>query len=392
MPADPRLAVGPRIATVRRARGLTQDDLAHATDLSASMIRAIERKARLPSPTALDAIAAALGVDTAQLLQSPGHAKIRIHQAMPALSAAIAAYDNPDDGATRPLHDLQSAVDEAVNWRIQAQYTRLADHTPTLLEELCRGLQQAAGDERPAYAALLTSLCRSADAVAYKHGHRDLSARLIDVMRWAAAQTNDPVLAAVVAYVRTEVYFAARAHAAGLRALEKAADAAPPPTTRQRIAARGSLHMRAAVIAGRAGNADAAATHLAEARSLGDLVHEDVYQGTAFGPASVRIHQVSVAVSLGQPADALAVAQRWKPSRDEVPAERRSGFYIELARAQLWAAHPDDAFESLKVARAIAPQHVREHPWAREDIATVMRLKTADHETLTHFIDWMGVT
>ncbi|MGA5824428.1 transcriptional regulator, partial [Kitasatospora sp. NPDC094028] len=82
------------------------------------------------------------------------------------------------------------------------------------------------------------------------------------------------------------------------------------------------------------------------------------YYGTAFGPDSVRIHQVSVAVSLGgdHASAALDVTHEWKPPAG-LGAERRSGFYIELARAQLWAGMPDGAFESLKVARKIAPQH-----------------------------------
>lgn len=83
----------------------------------------------------------------------------------------------------------------------------------------------------------------------------------------------------------------------------------------------------------------------------------------AFDPDSVRAHEVSVAVSLGDEhiAWALDVASEWKPPK-ELPAERRSGFYIELARAQLWTGLADDAVESLKVARHIDPQHTREHP------------------------------
>jgi hypothetical protein len=102
---------------------------------------------------------------------------------------------------------------------------------------------------------------------------------------------------------------------------------------------------------------------------------------------------VSVAVSLGDDhvSRALTVARDWKPPAD-LPAERRSGFYIELARAQLWSGLTDHAFESLKVARQIAPQHTREHPWVREDAATLRRLKRADSETLTQFAEWCTAT
>lgn len=156
-------------------------------------------------------------------------------------------------------------------------------------------------------------------------------------------------------------------------------------------AAQGALHMRAAVISGRAQDTDAAHTHLAAARRLSEQVPEGSYLGTAFGPESVRVHELSVAVSLGEAHadEACAVARAGAPS-EALPAERRSGFWIELARAQLWASRLDDAFESLKVARSIAPQHTREHPWARDTAATLLRLKRADTETLHHFAGWIG--
>lgn len=147
--------------------------------------------------------------------------------------------------------------------------------------------------------------------------------------------------------------------------------------------------MRAAVIASRAGDATAAGAHLGEARKFGDRVPEGIYHGTAFGPSSVRIHEVSVAVSLGNDhlGRALTLAQEWSPPQN-LPAERRSGFYIELARAQLWSGRPDDAFASLKVARSIAPQHTREHRWVRQDAATLRRLKRADADPLSAFAEW----
>jgi hypothetical protein len=151
--------------------------------------------------------------------------------------------------------------------------------------------------------------------------------------------------------------------------------------------------MRAAVIAGRDGNVDAARQHIEAARALADRVPERAYLGTAFGPHSVRIHEASLAVSLGQEHAhrALEIAREWAPPR-ETSAERRSGFYIELARAQLWAGRAQHAFESLKVARRVAPQHTRNHPWVREDAATLRRLRRADVEDLSHFAQWCGAT
>ncbi|MFJ6937523.1 hypothetical protein [Streptomyces sp. NPDC101132] len=149
--------------------------------------------------------------------------------------------------------------------------------------------------------------------------------------------------------------------------------------------------MRAAVVIARAGDAGAAHDHLREAAALADGLAEGIYSGTAFGPSSVRVHEVAVAVSLGgeHVGTALDLAREWQPG-DELPAERRSGFYVELSRAQLWAGRPDEAFASLRTARGLAPQHVREHPWAREDIGKILRIKRSTSEALASFAEWIG--
>lgn len=389
MPSIVYRGVGPCIAYERRIAGLTQAELARTAGTALGTIRKIERGERGVSDAVLDAIADALDLDPARLLPDKERPDDRVHRAMPGLSSVLATYDVPEDGPFRPLPALAEAVASVVAWRLGAQYVRVARTVPDLLAELFRALEGAAPSGRAAVARLVVDACRAADAVAYKYGARDLSARLIDLMRWAAQQVNDPVVDATTAYVRTETFFAAKAHAAGLRALEIAADQALASSAPEAVAARGALHMRAAVIAGRAGDGDSAGMHLDAARVLGDQLSEGVYSGTAFGPDSVRIHEVSVAVSLGDDhlGRALQLAREWAPPPD-LPAERRSGFYIELGRAQLWSGRPGAAFESLKVARRVAPQHAREHRWVREDAATLRRLKRADAEPLSKFAEW----
>ncbi|MFI5773645.1 helix-turn-helix domain-containing protein [Streptomyces sp. NPDC051658] len=392
MPADFPREVGERIATRRRARRLTQTGLATASHVSYATIRSVERGARRPSDDVLEAIAAALEVDATQLRTGYVGTERRVHRALPELSAVIAGYDIPQGPPTRAPDELADAVNTAVGWRLAAQYGRIAADLPDLLRDAIRYAHTARGAEQQAAARMLAAAARTADAIAFKYGERDLSARLIDLMRWAADRAADPLVQAATAYVRTEVFFAARAHHVGLAALEQAIEAAPAPLSRSEAAARGTLHMRAAVIAGRGANAGSADNHLKHARQLGDQVaREGVYLGTVFGPDSVRIHEVSVAVSLGRDHvdRALRVATEWKPPAD-LPAERRSGFYIELARAQEWAGLQADAFESLKVARAAAPQHTREHPWAREVAGSLRRFHRADAESLSHFAHWIG--
>ncbi|MFF4989002.1 helix-turn-helix domain-containing protein [Streptosporangium saharense] len=391
-PAAPDGGLGKRIASIRGGRRMTQADLAHASNVSLSMIRKLEQGVRDPSGGVLEAIAAALGVEPSRLLGDTARFDGRVHDAIPLLRTVIASYDLPADGQVRPVRQLQVAVGEAVQHRLNSQYVRLSSTLPDLMSELIRGLHTAVDPARSSVASLLVATYRAADAIAYKYGYHDLSARLIELMRSVSGIAEDPLLVASTAYVRTEVFFAAQAYDAGLRAIESGIDRLPVTQERQRLGVLGCLHMRAAVVAARARNPEVAMEHLAEARQLGDLVPEGIYYGTAFGPSSVRIHEVSVAVSLGDRylRSALEIGDTWAPP-PTLPAERRSGYYVELARAQLWAGLKEASFDSLKMARRIAPQHTREHQWVQEDVETLLRLYRMSNESLIGFAEWVGV-
>ncbi len=279
MYTDASAGAGKRIAYQRRLARLTQQELARTAGVALGTARKIERGERGVGEGVSDAIAAALGIDVACLLPGRDRADDRVHRAMPELSAVLATYDMPEDGPTRPLSQLREAVAEVVTWRLAAQYVHISRQVPGLLAELGRAFHGAPTKCRADTAELLVAAYRAADAVAYKYGAYDLSARLIDLMRWAAAQSENPLLEAAAAYTRTEMYFAAGAHAIGLRALERALDVLPRrPVCPVAVATRGALHMRAAVIAARAGEEGVAFAHAAEARSLAARVPEATYQ------------------------------------------------------------------------------------------------------------------
>ncbi|WP_369183342.1 helix-turn-helix domain-containing protein [Streptomyces sp. Y1] len=390
MPGTTATALGERVKTARHVAGLTRRQVYDLSGVSISMLRKVEDGERWPSDSVLDALAKAVQTTPEELLAGPGRTDSRVHHAIPALQWVIAAYDLPDDGPVRPLPQLAAEVDLAVEDRVQSQYARLAEQMPSLLEELFRAVDQAHGAEREQTAHLLALAIRSADAVAYKYGYRDLSARLVELMRWAASIAAEPALEAAAAYVRMETYFAADQLAPGLRSLRAAVDRMPAPATAPLAAARAALHMRAAVTAGRMRHADEAREHLRAAEALAGRVREQLYDGTAVGPDSLEIHRLAVAVELGDPQDlreAVTAASRWAPPR-ELPAERRSHYYIDLGRAQMLLGQPQHAKESLLVARQIAPQHVREHGQVRAELATMVRLSRGRDEQLLQFARW----
>lgn len=81
-------------------------------------------------------------------------------------------------------------------------------------------------------------------------------------MRWAAEKSGDLLATAVVSYVRAETFFASGQLASGRRMLEQAANNVLPGVSKHAAAAYGALHMRAAVIAARAGLSEYAEDHL----------------------------------------------------------------------------------------------------------------------------------
>lgn len=64
------MTLGIRLRTLRKARGLTQQELAHKTDVSRIYIQALESNRRSPSMKLLNKLAEALGVVPSDLLES----------------------------------------------------------------------------------------------------------------------------------------------------------------------------------------------------------------------------------------------------------------------------------------------------------------------------------
>ncbi|MFF7994774.1 helix-turn-helix domain-containing protein [Kitasatospora xanthocidica] len=390
MPATSTSPLGLRLETARAAARLSRRQLHELSGVSPSMIQKIGNGERRPSDQVLAALAGVLGTTSEELLGGPGRTDSRVHQAIPDLQQAIASYDLPEDGPVRPLSQIAVEVAAAVEDRVQSQYVRLSEQMPALLAELFRAVDRSCGREREEAARLLALAVRSADAVAYKYGYRDLSGRLVELMRWAAGIAADPALDAAAAYVRMEVFFAAGQLGPGLRSLRGALDRMPAPRTERLAAAAAALHMRAAVTAGRMRRGDDARAHLREAERLARRVQERLYDGTAVGPDSLEIHRLSVAVELGEENDlheAVATAARWAPPRD-LAAERRSHYYIDLSRAQVQLGRPQHAADSLLVARQIAPQHVREHGQVRTSLATMVRLTRGRDERMLALARW----
>lgn len=388
-----------RLRTIRRLHDLTQIELAQLAGVSASLVSKVESGARPGSWDLAVAVGRAVRVDPVALIGGVGVGETdddRAAASLPALRRSIASFDDPGEpiADVRPLRSIAEDVERLSRMRLAANYAHLGEQLPTLLDELARTAHASAGEPQRRAFWLLAAAYRCADAVAFKLGNLDLSALIVERIRWAAERSEDPLMVGTAAYVRGQTYLVTQAWDAGLRALT----AAGSPLERRTVddprtaAVYGALNMRAAVIAARGNKPDAAWSHMRIATAMSDVVGRDVeYYFTSFGPSNARIHEIAVAVELGDPDEALKRAGGWSPPA-EVPAERASHFLIDLARAQVWAADYRGATASLMRARARAPQHTRTNPLTRQSVAAILRRGGRRSDEVSGLATWLGIT
>jgi transcriptional regulator with XRE-family HTH domain len=382
---------GQAVAAARRTRGLTQSELARQAAISLSLLRKIEQGSRPFTPGVRAALGAVFAAAPAPA--DSAAAPERIAAALPQLCEVMDAYDIPPDlpYPVPPFAELRRLTTLATAWRLSSQYAKLADLLPGLITGLTATAMNTAGREQERAFALLALAYRAADAIADKHGRRDMSGRATELIRWAAARSADPQLDMMSAYVRAELFFSGSIQHArsGLRMIDSVTATAPPGGGARLLAARGALCMRAAVLAARAGMPDEAAERMAEAQAIARQVPEGVYHGTAFGPGSVAVHELALAVETGDAGRAVKLAGQWQPPR-ALPAERRSHFHIEAARAYCWEGNRDQAVTALWQARHAAPQHTRCNPAVTETIAVLIRSSRKPPPRLTQLASWVG--
>jgi hypothetical protein len=98
-----------------------------------------------------------------------------------------------------------------------------------------------------------------------------------------------------------------------------------------------------------------------------DLNEERCDLGTVFGPTNVAIHQVAVAIELGEASEAIRyipkVNLRRMPSH---LAERRARFLIDVARSYTQLQDDTAALDALLQAETIAPDELRNHRLTHE--------------------------
>lgn len=312
---------------------------------------------------------------------------------------SLLTYDlPPSDGLPpRPLAELRADTDAVSALTRRSRYLDIGQSLPGLLDELHTALAEASDADRPHLYALLAQAYGAGSSLAHQLGYLDLRALALDRVEWAARQTGDPLRIARTQWSRGASLLAATAYDQGLTLMERARASLGHDIGHMDDPARsiyGSLHLRSAVLAARAGKRQESDAHLAEARDIATLTGEGAnYYGLEFGPANVGLHEVSAAVEMAD--GTLAVTRAAHVESTDHPAtlppERIGHYRIELARGWLYHGDRRRALAALKSARRVAPQQARYHPMVRETVRAIAHAEPRPSEDLRAFAAWLGI-
>ena len=392
-------AIGRRVAHARKLRGLTQIGLAGRAHVSKSLIAQVESGHKPATPSLVAAVSAALNVNLTDLTGQPYRGtnarSDRIYTAIPQIRQALVYWDVAPilDVPPRPLDELAAETERAGQLRMQASYVELGDLLPALLLELTVHAHQARDAQRARAFRYLADAYTAVDSMAYKLGYMDLFAIAAERMAWAANQADDPLLRPVSAIRRSSAFMAAGAWYGGMRLLDRAGREIEDGLSDQpgALSVLGAVHLRTAIMAARGGRASPAWDAISRAREVCDRIgHETRDYGLLFGPANVAIHEVAVAVELGDADEAVR-----RNAHLVLPAglarERSSHHYIDLSRAWLWQRDHAKALACVTKAEQLAPQRTRYHPMARETVTRLLDIQRRMPEPLRGIAARMGL-
>lgn len=390
--------VGARIARFRKQRGLLQQGLAMRANISKSLLSKVECGQKPASAALVAACARALNVTTSDLLGQPYADELRrdrLDNLIHPIRIGMENWDVPHDQETppRPISLIRADVQRLLIQRREADYTPMARDLPGAIDELVHAVHVTTGEEqRQAYESLGNAF-RCIFTLAWNFGYIDLATVALDRIALLAPRADEPGLAAMHAYLRAQTILSSGRYDVGMLVVDRALrelDGQEGRRPESVLALRGSLHLRAAVIAGRSKNTDHANARLAEARSLAETTGDLPDYGLTWGTPNVGVHAVAIACELDQWDRAIEIAEGvhiphgWSRSR-------AGHHWMDLGRAYFWAGNPEQALDCLQRARRIAPQQTRYHPTVRETVLALKRQERVRSGSLAQYAEWVGI-
>jgi transcriptional regulator with XRE-family HTH domain len=397
---DYQQALGRKIAAERRRRGLSQPELARMIDRSVAWVSQVERGVRkVDRMSVLETLAAALDVPLAELAaeapvvaavteEPPGASGLRL-----VLSGAYALRAMLNGRRPPALSTLRAKTRQAWDLTHSGRYADLTDLLRSLVPDLETAARTLPEAQRAEVFELTAAAYQACSAALAKLGEPEAAWIAADRAMAAAERAGNPILVAAGAFRLVLVFLAARHYDQAEETARTSADALQPRADQgdpQAMSLWGALTLQRAVIASRRNDPDTAYDQLERASQVADHLGEGRNDyNTEFGPANVALHEIAVAVELGDAGRALRVTASVDTSG--LSPERRARMLIDVARAHAQRRQVAEAVTALRQAEQITPEQVREHDLARQLVADLLTMQDPPSSELRDLAGRLGL-
>lgn len=388
-------SIGEHLARLRRAAGLSQEALAERAHVSLSVIRQLEQQQRTSARiSTLARLAAALAVDTTALMGDASTAVDRrdptaepvglvpVRRALTpihGLDGAPLAATTPD-GPEPTLATLTHDLAEASRLYHADDYAAVLAGLPRLLGDARALVDLTTGDAQLAAHTAASRVYQLAGRLLIQLRQVDLAhTALTEAARHARASGDQVVAAEAVAPMCWHLIRVGRLADARALAVDTADRVEPRMSTASpaALASWGFLLVKAASAAVRDARRSEAEEILqladAAAQVLGDRPYPHAQiAGNDFSREGVHLMRVETLVISGRHAEALTLAQQ-APRSAQVTPSGRQRHRLDVAWAHLHTGDRDAAVEVLAELRRVAPSWLRQQPYARVIVDTLVR-------------------
>ena len=260
---------------------------------------------------------------------------------------------------------LSRSVSRARSQYQACRYSELVSQLPALLADLDVACVTLTGDSRRHASALSADAYHVTAGFLLKAGDQGLAHLAADRSMSAALASQDPLTVGASARIVTHTLMnsgqltaaisTARNHS--LRLEHEVTERTP-----EFLSVYGSVLLRGAIAAAQHDERGTAHEMLAEAADAARRLGTDAnLRGTAFGPVNAQLHQVNVAVTLGDAGTAIDLARRINLAVITV-TERKATLLIDIARAFFQWGRYEQAYAALRAAEQTAPEEVATRP------------------------------
>lgn len=378
MELDPALPPGKRIQHYRERAGMSRKVLGGLVDRSDEWVKAVET-GRLQTPRLgmLLRIARALGVrDLADLTGDDQAVPVEVfagqaHAALGAVRQALTAYQITPSGQPPSLTYLGMRLDQAwtIRHRSPDHRTQLGALLPGLIGDAQRAVRMLSGDQQRKARGLLARVYQLADFYVAYQPAPELVWLVADRAMLEAREADDAYLVGASAWALVQALRdagrwdeATTVASDAVRLLQPRLDDAPDDW----LGMWGALQFETAYVFARRGRAGEAWSYWDRANDAAQRLGPGYrHTQTSFGRTIMRAHQVTVAVELRQPGEAIRAAAAL--DADEIASiPRRSRHLIEVARAHEQRRDRLAVLTLLDKAQRTAPETVSYNTYARQ--------------------------